>query len=116
MTPKDLQSFDAFWPYYLAEHRLPACRAVHYFGTALATGSLIAIIALQAWAWIWLVLIVGYGPAWFGHFVIEKNRPATFTYPGWSLLADYKMFWMFITGRIDQELDKHKDVVFRQTH
>ena len=112
MTPTGLQSFAEFWPYYLAEHRLPACRALHYLGTSAASIGLLVLLALAAWQWLWLVLLLGYGPAWIGHFVIEKNRPATFTYPRWSLLADYKMFGLFLTGKLPAEMDRHKHIIF----
>lgn len=114
MTPKDLPDFQSFWPYYLAEHRLPACRLLHYLGTATATLTLIGLMAAQAWAWLWLVLPLGYGPAWIAHFFIEKNRPATFTYPRWSLIADFKMFALAITGQLGKELQRHQHIINRQ--
>lgn len=113
MTPANLRSFRSFWPYYLAEHRLPLCRALHYVGTLLATSFLIAVIAGEQWTLLWLLPILGYGPAWFAHFVIEKNRPATFRYPFWSLLADYKMLWYWLSGQIDEELQRQSHVLFQ---
>ncbi len=106
MTPKDLSDFAAFWPYYLAEHQLPACRALHYLGTAAASAGLILLVAGGYWAWLWLVLLLGYGPAWIAHFFIEHNRPATFTYPLWSLAADYRMFACWLSGRLPAELER----------
>ena len=100
------QSFDAFWPYYLHEHRLINCRALHYVGTVLSAVLLIYFLINQMWAWLPLVLLAGYGPAWIGHFFIEKNRPATFQYPLWSLMGDYKMFYMALTGKIRPELSR----------
>ena len=112
MTPDDLKSFREFWPYYLAEHRLPICRAWHYFGTSMAT-SLFAWLLWQGhYASLWWVLIAGYAPAWIGHFVFEKNRPATFTYPRWSLIADYKMFWYWLSGQLDEEMQRHGHIIF----
>ena len=104
-------NFHEFFPYYLAEHSLPVCRALHYAGTTLATA--IVLYALYSGNW-WLLLlypVVGYGFAWIGHFVFEKNRPATFDYAWWSLLGDYKMYSLWVTGKIDaamqDALEKH---------
>jgi hypothetical protein len=105
-SDKGYQTFEEFWPYYLYEHRLINCRALHYFGTVLSAALLVIVIANQAWAWLPLVLVAGYGPAWVGHFFIEKNRPATFQYPLWSLMGDYKMFYMAIRGQLRPELSR----------
>jgi hypothetical protein len=113
MTPRDLPSFAAFWPYYLAEHRLPICRAWHYFGTLMATSLTIYCLSTAAYAQLAWVLLAGYGPAWIGHFIFEKNRPATFIYPRWSLMADYKMCWYWLSGQLDEELRRHSHIIFR---
>jgi hypothetical protein len=101
-----IASFADFWPYYLREHSRPATRALHYIGTSLVVA--LAIYALLEGRWLLLLAIpvAGYFFAWVGHFGIEKNRPATFTYPLWSLGADFKMWWMWLTGRLGPELDK----------
>lgn len=112
MTPKNIPSFDAFWPYYLAEHRLPFCRALHYFGTTMATTLFCWFIATGQFSSLWWVLLAGYGPAWIGHFIIEKNRPATFTYPRWSLIADYKMMWYWLSGQLAEEMQRHSHIIF----
>ena len=105
MTEK-LQSYSEFWPYYLREHGKPATRTLHFLGTGAALVLLLLGI-LTGSLWLILVaLVAGYGPAWIGHFFIEKNRPATFTYPLWSLISDFRMFWCWITGKLDEELDK----------
>jgi len=105
-TTSRFQSFEAFWPYYLGEHRLIACRALHYLGTVGSAALLVYLIATQNWSWLPLVLVAGYGPAWVGHFFVENNRPATFTYPGWSLKGDYKMFYMAVRGELRAELSR----------
>ncbi len=99
------RSFSEFWPFYLREHSRPATRALHYAGTALVI--LIAIAAAASGRWLLLAALpfAGYGFAWASHAAVERNRPATFTYPAWSLAADFRMFWLWLTGRIGSELD-----------
>jgi hypothetical protein len=99
-----IATYKDFWPYYLHQHSRSGTRAVHFLGTGLATASLIALAATGDWRFGPLALVAGYGPAWFGHFFIEKNRPATFTYPLWSLISDYRMAWVWLTGGLDREL------------
>jgi len=106
MSGQKLLTFQQFWPYYLGEHRSPSCRAWHYLGTAASIVAVLILLISQQWQWFWLVLIAGYGPAWIGHFQFEKNRPATFRHPVWSLLADYRMFGFALTGRLRQEYQK----------
>jgi len=105
MTEK-LQSYEEFWPYYLREHGKPATRTLHFLGTGAALVLLLLGLLTGSFWLIILALVAGYGPAWVGHFFIEKNRPATFTYPLWSLISDFRMFWCWITGKLDEELDK----------
>jgi hypothetical protein len=99
------ESFEAFWPYYLTEHALPSTRWIHWLGTnGLVLIVLYFTLTLRPW---WILLygpLCGYGFAWFSHFFVEKNRPATFTYPLWSLLADFKMWALMWTGRLQPEL------------
>jgi hypothetical protein len=98
------ESFEAFWPFYLGEHASPKTRAFHYAGTSLVV--LIAIAAVATGNF-WLLLampLAGYAFAWASHALIERNRPATFTYPLWSLRADFRMWWLWLTRRIDREL------------
>ena len=92
--PKEHQDFETFWPYYLQEHSRPATRNFHY-----------AIIAANWWLLLAMPL-AGYFFAWLSHWRIERNKPATFTYPIWSLFADFKMWGLWLTGRLKPERRK----------
>lgn len=93
-------SFREFYPYYLSEHRNPTCRKLHFAGTTLVLLLLAAAIVMRS-AWLLLLIpVAGYGFAWFGHFVFEKNRPATFKHPLYSFLGDWVMYWQLATGKI----------------
>ena len=104
------QSFREFYPYYLAEHSNLTCRRLHYAGTTgVLVLALFAPLAGQS-VWLWALPAVGYGPAWAdpvpaagpfeGGFFFERNRPATFKYPFYSLAGDFLMYWQMLTGRI----------------
>jgi hypothetical protein len=102
------QSFKEFWPFYLGEHANPKNRKLHFMGTSLVLIIAAYAIASGHYKLLWIVPFAGYGFAWVGHFIVEKNRPATFTYPFWSLAGDFKMFFMTVSGRLQSELDKYK--------
>jgi len=105
-TNRPIESYRDFWPYYLQEHAKPATRILHFIGTGLAVSSIVAaVVAGRPWL-IALALVAGYGPAWIAHFFIEKNRPATFTYPLWSLVSDFRMAGVWLAGRLSEELAK----------
>jgi hypothetical protein len=97
-----------FWPFYLREHARPATRAIHYVGTIASAVVLICAVATQNWWWLLAVPFCGYGPAWIGHFFIEKNKPATFEAPVWSLISDYRMCGLWLSGRLGRELMKYQ--------
>ncbi len=94
------RSFGEFYPYYLSEHRDSTCRRLHFVGTALVIVLFVYALTTGQWVWLWLLPIVGYGFAWVGHFFFEKNKPATFQYPLYSLIGDFVMFRDILTGRI----------------
>jgi hypothetical protein len=94
-----LSSYEAFWPFYVSQHLDPTNRRLHFAGTTLVIASLIASVLLSP-AWALTAPIAGYGFAWVGHFFFEKNKPATFTYPLWSLRADFRMYRLMWLGRI----------------
>jgi hypothetical protein len=96
----EFTSFREFYPYYLGEHRNRACRRLHFAGSTLVLLVIaVAIVARDA-RWLWLAPVAGYGFAWVGHFAFEKNRPATFRHPLYSLLGDWVMFAGILRGRI----------------
>jgi len=100
-TPQNhFATFAEFYPYYLAEHRHPVCRRLHFVGTALALGCLAAAAVSRNPWWLTGMPIAGYSFAWVGHFLFEKNRPATFAYPLYSLLADFVLFRDMLVGRV----------------
>ena len=94
------QNFREFYPFYLAEHSDLTCRRLHFIGSWLVLVILLwSLLSLNFWLLL-LLPVVGYGFAWVGHFFFEKNRPATFTYPVWSLMGDWVMFWDILRGRV----------------
>ena len=93
------KSFEAFYPYYIHEHSNRTCRRIHIVGSAVVLGILVlAVVTLNPW-WLLAMPVVGYGAAWVGHFFFEKNKPATFQYPLWSLMGDWRMFFETVSGK-----------------
>jgi hypothetical protein len=93
-------SFAQFYPYYLHEHRNRTCRRLHFFGSWCVLGCLFMAFWQQQWGWGVAALVCGYGLAWVGHFFFEKNRPATFSHPLYSLAGDWVMFADILRGRL----------------
>ncbi len=101
-----ITSYRGFWPFYLHEHSKPATRRWHFGGTLSATACVaLAIVLGNPWILI-AAVIAGYGPAWIGHFLVEKNHPATFRYPLWSLVSDFRMTFTWLAGNLGRELHK----------
>jgi hypothetical protein len=101
------ESYAAFWPLYLRDHRHPATRRLHVLGTLGGLGLLLAGLIAGPWWLAVLAPVFAYGLAWIGHFWIEHNRPATFRHPLWSLRADLHMVALFLRGRLKAETDRH---------
>lgn len=106
MTPSGIPDFNSFWPYYVREHQDSTCRKLHFVGTSLTFVFLALCIVFREPLWLIGMPLVGYSFAWVGHLKFEKNVPATFQYPLWSLAADYKMFFLTLTGRMNEEIKK----------
>lgn len=93
-------SFREFYPFYLSEHSNRTCRRLHFIGSTLVLATVAAVLAGADVRWLWLAPLFGYGFAWIGHFAFEKNRPATFKHPLYSLAGDWVMYWDILRGRI----------------
>ncbi len=101
------ETYEQFWPFYLGEHRRKATRALHLAGTALGLALCAAAAVTGDWRLLLAGIVAGYGFAWLAHLVVERNRPATFTHPWWSLYSDFRMLALAVTGRLDGELRQH---------
>ena len=95
-----IKTYKEFYKFYLSEHQNASCRRLHFIGTAIVFIILFVSIFKNNYTYLILIPIVGYGFAWVGHFFFEKNKPATFKYPLWSLFSDFKMFFDIIIGKI----------------
>lgn len=97
-------NYETFWLYYVSQHRDLTCRRLHVIGTSMALAFLLLAVR-SPWGFL-LAPVAGYGLAWLGHFGFEKNRPATFGYPWWSLRADFRMYRYMWLGRMQAELER----------
>lgn len=95
-----IATFSEFYQFYLTEHSKMWTRIFHFVGTAIIFFAIGYVIYSGKERFLWYIPITGYGFAWFSHAVFEKNRPATFKYPLWSLLSDFKMFFELLTGKL----------------
>ena len=100
------QTYTEFWDFYVSEHSLPLTRLLHFVGTTFGIALLVFFIARGQWYFFPMFFVVGYAFAWFAHFVIEKNKPASFRFPFWSFISDFKMIFYMITGRMRAEVER----------
>jgi hypothetical protein len=98
------RSFGAFWPHYLMAHRDPRCRRLHYVGSTGAFVGIVLAIADLNPLWFVAGMVFAYAMAWTGHFAVERNRPATFGNPLWSLIGDIRMYLLWLSGRLGPQL------------
>lgn len=94
------KSFPDFYRFYLAEHSEIHCRRLHFAGSAFVLVDVVWVVISRDGWWLLLAPVLGYGFAWAGHFFFQKNQPATFRYPLWSLWGDWRMFWDILRGRL----------------
>jgi len=104
----NIRSFQDFWPYYVRQHSRPRTRALHAAGSVLAVVVFGAAFAINLWLLI-AVPIIGYAFAWYAHFFVEHNKPATFGHPFYSLAADYRMLFLMMAGRMNDEVVRHAE-------
>jgi hypothetical protein len=98
-----IKSLKEFWPFYLEEHSRFSNRRLHFIGTSLSLAFLVFFGITLRYEFLILALLSGYSFAWVGHFFIEKNKPATFQYPIWSFISDWKMYLYIWLGIIEKE-------------
>lgn len=105
MTSNPIRTYREFWPFYVGQHLDRTNRLLHFIGTSAALGCVVLAVLTSSW-FFFAVPVCGYAFAWFGHFVFERNRPATWTYPLWSLRGDFQMFALMSAGRMGAEIDR----------
>lgn len=99
MSQKRFTSLKEFYPFYLSEHQNFTSRILHFIGTTLLILSLFTGMLFHDWRFIAAIPVIGYSFAWVGHFFFEKNKPATFKYPLYSLVSDFLLFWDLLNGK-----------------
>jgi hypothetical protein len=104
-SSENITTYKAFWPFYVSQHQNKVCRNFHFVGTTFVFACLIMAFTHSKWFLVGMP-ISGYAFAWFGHFVFERNQPATFKYPFWSLIADFQMYAFMCMGRMDREVKR----------
>lgn len=105
----EFNSLQEFYPYYLSEHSKASTRLTHFIGTTLLLALVALAVAKGDYSILWFLPLAGYGFAWFGHFFFEKNKPATFQYPLYSLTSDFIMYWHMLTFQINKKMKEALD-------
>ncbi len=111
MAERKYNSLKEFYPFYLTEHQDTVCRNLHFVGTSLLLISFIVGLVTLEWYFFAAIPVLGYGFAWFGHAFFEKNKPATFQYPLWSLASDFIMFWHIVSGQLPQKMREAREKI-----
>lgn len=125
------KTFAEFWPFYVSQHLNRTNRRMHFAGTSIVVfliahllwmlgvvlfeasvrGFFFSIIfPVTAAEHVGVALLGGYGFAWAGHFFFEKNKPATFRYPLWSLRGDLKLYGLMWQRKMDEEMRRLRDL------
>lgn len=99
-------NYDEFWLRYLRAHAKPVTRGMHYMGSLIVVGCLIAALITLDWYWLVAAPLIGYAFAWSAHFFLEGNHPETFGHPFWSFFSDFRMTALFLTGRLVKHLQR----------
>jgi hypothetical protein len=102
----EMKTFAEFWPFYVRAHSRVETRVLHGIGSTLALVCVALGIVRNPWYFL-AAPVIGYAFAWFSHFFVEHNKPATFGHPFYSLAADYVMVFRMVTGRMGAEVEKH---------
>jgi len=111
MSEARFESFEEFWPFYVSEHQRPLNRALHFVGTTTAVVTAAIGVATLNPLLVAVAPVLGYGPAWIGHFFVEKNRPASFKYPLWSLRADFVMWSKIVRRQMAAEVERAREIM-----
>ena len=98
--------FNEFWPFYVRAHQVPWNRRLHFIGTGVGFICLFTAAITENFWFVPVGVVIGYGFAWAGHFFIERNKPATFKYMAYSLIADFKMFYLILNGKMNAEVQR----------
>ena len=108
---REFKDYDEFFAFYVQQHSHPGNRALHAVGTGAGIATVIVALALGKPLWAFLWIPIAYGFAWTGHFLLERNKPATFEHPLWSFLSDFRMLGLMLTGKLGPWLERDRGPV-----